>query len=395
MSQTFRRIKYNSTFVRARAANRSGFTIVELVVVVGLILLVAAISAAAVNLTINRDKVRAGARQIQSYLEGARDRAIYAKSPRGVRFLIDPTNDRTVTSMSFIQQSDNWTSGYIELWKTAPSSTEVTQVRGFDNLTNSPYPLTNWQDLYNRGLLVDGARIKIPNTPSGTWYTIKNTVSLQTTASAPGSGGPNPPILYLTSPYQTAATNLDPASNLAFLDGGPHTYALELPPTLLPNTDAVLLPKGTVIHLDRSTTYANLEQANATSQPNRGDKLPSAWRIYSASATDPTGFDYSRQMDVMFSARGTVIGPAAQRGIIHLYLGEQKDADRDRLVYWASPATYPTQSAPEYGTLADKYARGDKVVVSIFTRTGAISTHPIASGTDPFVYAETGEVAGK
>ena len=35
------------------------------------------------------------------------------------------------------------------------------------------------------------------------------------------------------------------------------------------------------------------------------------------------------------------------------------------------------------------------MILSLFTRTGAVSTHHIYSNIDPFKYAETGEVAGK
>jgi hypothetical protein len=96
----------------------------------------------------------------------------------------------------------------------------------------------------------------------------------------------------------------------------------------------------------------------------------------------------------MFSARGVVTGSAAQRGIIHFYIGEQKDADRDRLTYWSS-TTYPTQSTWEYGTGPDGNVRGDKVILSLFTRTGAVSSHPVFTNADPFKFAETGQVAGK
>ena len=63
-------------------SSRKGFTLIELMVVVGIILLLATITLTAVNLTIDGDKIRNGARQIQSYLEGARDRAIFSKQER-------------------------------------------------------------------------------------------------------------------------------------------------------------------------------------------------------------------------------------------------------------------------------------------------------------------------
>ena len=393
----------------AKVAARSGFTLVELLVVVGLLLLLAVMTASAVNLSINNDKVRGGARQVQSYLAGARDRAIYSKQPRGVRFLLDSTNNRTVSSMVYILPTDPWTQGVIRLERNG-SGGPVTVVRGFDNDPNLSfvYP-TGWKDLYNRHLLTDGARIRIP-ADGGIWYTITNTQALAN-SSDPGVGAANyvAPRLYLTTPYAEAANNPDTTSLTAFLDGGPTTYQLELPPSVMPNQEPVVLPKGAVIHLDRCSTVRgavnHLEQADANTYAfNRGDRLPSSWKRTPSVTTpdapsgDPSGFDYTNQMDVMFSPRGIVIGPAAQRGIIHLYIGDQKDADRDR-IYWSNPSSYPTVSAPEYGVWTDPssngYERGDKVILTIFTRTGAVSTHSVFSNTDPFKFAETGEVAGK
>lgn len=381
-----------SQFNRA-ARVRAGFTLIELLVVVGLILLIAVMTASAINTTISGDKVRGGARQVQSLLAGARDRAIYSKAPRGVRFLLDSTNNRTVSSMVYIAPTDDWTQGTIQMeWYGGV----VKAVRAFDNTATSANSLvfpTGWLNLYNQGLLKNGVRIKIPDNNTGEWYTVDT--SQLANASPDGSGGPVPPrLLLLTklsiSPTQTASqSDGDPA----FQPGtGPTTYRLELPPGVLPNQEPVLLPKGCVIHLDRCTTAGNLENL-----ANHGDKLPSSWKKATTTA-DPSGFDYSSMMDVMFSPRGVVIGPAAQSGIIHLYLGEQKDADLDR-TYWTT-TTPPTNSAPEYGFWTDptaispNYERGDKIVLTIFTRTGAVSTHPIHP-TDRFKFAETGEVAGK
>jgi hypothetical protein len=275
-------------------------------------------------------------------------------------------------------------------------------VRGFDNdpVNTSAVP-TFWASLVSEGLLYNGVRIKIPNDSTGTWYTV--TTELLQYASPAGStysvGNPYyPPRLHLTVPYELSPTNINGQAVPAFISG-PTTYLLELPNSLMPNADPVLMPKGSVVHLDRCTSAGNLEQVSAGVLPNRGDKLPNAWKNSPSNplqtgGADPTGFDYTTQMDVLFSPRGVVIGPSSQRGIIHFYIADQKDADRDRQVYWAS-TSYPTASAPEYGIAYDKYERGDKVVLSLFTRTGAVSTHSIYSNSDPFQFAETGQVAGK
>lgn len=393
---------------RRALRQRAGFTLIELMVVVGLLVLIASMTVAAINVNTNNDKVRAGSRQLQSYLAGARDRAIYSKAPRGVRFLLTPTNSpsessRTVSSMVFIAPTDPWTQGTIQLERldanndgtvdnyvnSPPNNPPTVIVRGYDNDPNHPYaPQTEWASLYYQGLLSDGARIQIPAN-NGNWYTITNTKQLES-ASLPGfSGTYVPPRLELTSDYSGPRGGMtDGSSVAAFNQGsGPQTYLLELPPSVLPNQDPVLMPKGAVIHLDRCSN--SFEPATAS---GRGNKLPDFWR-HSPSTTlpvDPSGFDYTSRMDVLFSPRGVVVGQAAQRGIIHFYIADQKDADQDKLD-WASS----TASAPEFGPRSiDGYERGDKVLLSLFTRTGAISTHHVHP-TDTFKYAETGEVAGK
>ncbi len=377
---------------RPTAAIHRGFTLVEMLVVIGIVLLIAVMTASAINLTISGDKVRAASRQVQSYLAGARDRAIYSKAPRGVRFLLDPTNNRTVTSMVYIAPTDDWTQGTIQMeWD---NSGVVTVVRGFDdpanNFVTSP---TDWPSLYKQGLLKDGLRIRIPNDNTGEWYTVD-------TSLLAGGGTTNPRLL-LTTGYAKAGTTTSGPMTAAFQPGqGPSTYLLELPPSVLPNQEPVLLPKGAVIHLDRCSTagIVSLEQPSSPAPGGwvRADKLPSAWKRTTTTG-DPSGFDYTSQMDILFSPRGVVIGSSAQSGIIHFYIAEQKDADLDRQ-YWKSPSAYPTVSAPEYGTWGDAmspgYERGDKVILTLFTRTGAVSTHPVHP-TDVFKFAETGEVAGK
>jgi len=407
----------NTHTLRRTHRHSSGFTLIELMIVVALLILIASMTVSAINLNTNNDKVRAGSRQVQSYLAGARDRAIYSKAPRGVRFLLDPTNNRTVSSMVFIAPTDPWTQGTIQLerldadndndaddYTSMPANNPpAVIVRGFDNeLTSTGYYPTEWVSLYRQGMLKDGTRIRIPAN-GGAWYTVTNTAQLGS-ASATYSGGPIPPRLRLTTNYISAGDT--DGNSVAAFRSGPQTYLLELPPSILPNQDPVLMPKGAVVHLDRCSI--NVEQINAaTPASGRGNRLPDAWRRFPSTATpvpDPSGFDYPSDLDVLFSPRGIVIGQAAQRGIIHFYVCDQKDADRDRL-YWSSPPLYPTASAPEFLPWATNaadptYERGDKVLLSLFTRTGAISTHHVHPNvdviqSDRFKYAETGEVAGK
>ena len=422
---------------------RLGFTLIELLIVIGLLLLLAGMTVSAINITVDGDKVRSGARQVQSYLEGARDRAIYSKAPRGVRFLLDPTNDRTVSSLVFIGPTDNWSDGTIQLERLDDDSDNAGVadhnpdiiadstgslaliVRGFDNDTSFPSP-TGWVDLYRRRLLTNGARIRIPR-DGGTWYTVQTDLLPYADPLDPLYVGTNyPPRLKLTVAYRESPTNLNLSAVPAFNPGsGPQTYELELPPTVLPNQEPILMPKGVVIHLDRCSDNVEQQPNATTAAGNRGNKLPSGWKTQgiALAASENSGFVYRTDMDVMFSPRGVVIGSAAQRGLIHFYICDQKDADRDRLE-WNSPVFYAygpsaatTVSVPEYtlrtGGPNDGTRRGDKIITTLFTRTGAISTHqvhPDSDLTNPgytssstpalreyerFRFAETGEVAGK
>ena len=414
-----------------RPASRRAFTLIELLVVVTIILMLAAITASAVTLVIDGDKVRATARQVQSYLEGARDRAIYAKKARGVRFLLNPDNPRLVSSMIYIEQPKPWT-GFLQVERldigasfipdgSADSSPAVV-VSEPDDLSVAYVatgPKTGWKELYDRDLLVDGTLIRINNTT----YRVKMTGQYdllqyagQNFAGTPYASRPYPPKLVLTTPYKDSPTVAFSAANDVRALTTTLRYEMELPPMPLPGESPSKFPGATVIHLDRSSTLPD-------TAASRGNKLPSSWRP--ALASDPTGFIYTGPpgrlgvrrdvLDILFSPRGVVDGASASAGVVHLYVCETRDALQDQ-ADWATPQA----SVPEYGRVVrsgEFFERRESFCATIFTRTGAVSTHSIHPGEDanrngvldtgedlnfngtldqdPFRYAETGEVASR
>ncbi len=407
-----------------------GFTLIELLVVVLITLVLTAITVSVINISVDGDKVRSGARQIQSYLEGARDRAIFAKEPRGVRFLLDPTDPRTVSSLVYIAPTDPWTEGTVLLERpdgdndgnpanngdagdslnTAPYSDSpdaVWVLRGFDGDASNYTRDTGWKGLYDRGVLRDGARIQIPY-GTGAWYTI-DTRLLAMVDNPPDN---NPPVrLLLQQEYREPADT--PATSVQAFDRASPSlkYRLELLPAPMPNQEPIQLPKGVVVHLDRCSNDPD-GVVGLTRDPNlRGNRLPSTWRrsITPANAWSPS-FEYTPYCDILFSPRGSVTGFEASSGLIHLYVADQKDADRDRIDWsiqrdpadatpWSAPEMLPGLTASD---AAEAYQRSDKVIVSLFTRTGAITTNPIyvnENGNEVagerFRYSETGEVAGR
>lgn len=423
----------NSEQQKARpSVTARGFTLIEMLVVITIILILAAVTVSTINVTISGDKVRAGARQVQSYLEGARDRAIFAKEPRGVRFLLDPTDPRTVSSLIYIAPTDPWTDGTVLLerpdgdsdgnpanngdsddplfslpYTSSPNGVWV--LRGFDGDSSQYTKDTGWKELYDRGVLRTGNRIQIPY-GTGSWYTIDTRLLAQ----ADISDG-NPPVRLLLQEEYREPADTDSSTVQAFMRASPSLkYRLELLPAPMPNQEPIQLPKGAVVHLDRCSSFPDDPPTGMPTAlpPTRGNRLPSSWKfpITPANGWSPN-FAYTPYCDIMFSPRGTVTGPEASTGLIHLYVADQKDADRDRVDWSLNPsgmASGVTWSAPEVNaglTLSDSavpYVRGDKVIVSVFTRTGAITVNPIFTNPDGsdniaqrFKYSETGEVAGK
>ena len=382
--------------------NRRGYTLVELLIVITIILILMSMTLATVNYARTGDKVSSAARQVQSFIAGARSRAMYADEVRGVRLFIEQNlggsaaASRTVTTMAYIAPGGTWASpkdsAEIQIERpdyngdgdyNDPGEDLATLVRGFNN--------PGWWNLKRRGLLVDGMRIRIP-AQTGNWYPI----SLGTDASNPTlvltSPPPDEQLLQLQIPFNGGVQSSQHVV-------GTYTYEIELPTRLLPQ-DPSILPDKTVIDLD-------------------GSQVPASWR-----PTPATGGVYFGYMDILFSPRGNIVGDAAGAGLLHLYVCDAEDAlflkeqwvnygsnsvgGLDSLVAAGTPFIPVEELTGQFGvgTAAEPYLVKDRRVVSIFTQTGVISVNKVAGFTgfpngspaegladDPFYFAETGEVA--
>ena len=411
---------------------RSGFTLVELLIVITIMLLLLSMTVMSVNFLQDSDRVSGAARQVQSFLAGARDRALYNKRPIGVRFYLDSDagtqytgngERRTVSAMAYIDLGEMWNDGAIQLRRLdrnfdgrtdQPSGsfgdvdvngdgTIDVDVNG-DSVADDPSQIwmvagqkaNKWWELKRRGLLVDGVRIRIPAGSQGTWYPV-DTRYLDVT-SAPTAVQ----FLVLQVPYADPGDG-DKRNSVAFGGTGPDTYELELPPKLMPLAPS-LLPDDVVIDLD-------------------GSRLPSSWR-----PSAQNGGNFSQYMDVVFSPKGNVIGAAAASGLVHLYVCDRKDATSLKDLYIDSlhvnrpnaigifnaqmaaggsfvPADEidPTATSWVAGLAGEEpYICAERRLVSLFTQTGAITVHQVNPGglsstnglaVDPFLFAETGAEA--
>lgn len=255
---------------------RSGFTLIELIVALSIFLILSVMTITMVNISTDAERISSAARQVQSYVLGARDRAIHAGEPRGVRFVLDPNDSTSVNSLLYIGSPEKFRTGLVTV--------------GGQNLLpahDSAYFLVpdattsaRWERLYQQRLLVDYAPIWLGANK------LYNTVRRITD----GSGN----FLRWRLGRPMAG-----ASDAA---GSTVEYALQLQPAVLPNQEPRLLPRGIVIDLDQS-------------------QLPNAWS---------SGGSYSG-MDVLFSPRGTITGRLAAAGAIRLVLADIVDVERGLL----------------------------------------------------------------
>ncbi len=337
-------------YVRANRLHRSAFTLIELLVVILLVLIVTTITVVSVNFSNNADRMRAGARQMQSLIGGARDRAIYAKEIRGLRLLLDPNDNHAVSAVQYIGSPERETQGTI----TFDSTGSI--VTGFSGTTR-------WRVLKNRGFLKVGSRIQIPR-DTGTWYTV---AAISSTMEM----------------LQLNRANRDLAGSSAQVN-----YALELAPGILGDSQPVQFPRGVVIDLD-------------------GSQVPATWRPITFPGS------YSVQMDILFTPRGTIVGDCASLGMVHLHFADSGDVVKWQQIAGRSSANYtslPFVPADDPGSTTLVVAR-DRILVTLATRTGNATVHhvdvtntvvtptsPIENqklADDPFRFAETGEVANK
>ena len=441
-------------FHTASKQHHCGFTLVEMLVVIAIVVLLMAITVTSVNFQLDAERVRSGARQIQSTLSGARDRAIYARERRGVRLLIDaaPTGTfdadgkpimrprRTVSSMIYIQPAPPFP------WEGEATLIDIERQDGTLNFNyhnngdgepdlnfdvdgdgtddeaavtilhavgrdadgdGNPDEAPGWWFLKKRKLLGQRARMRIP-AEGGDWYEVDTSLIDDSTA--------NPPLhqyLILTVPYRDPAP-ADADEAVVVFPGV--TYQLELPPIPM-GEDPMHLPDGVVVDLDAS-------------------KVPDFWRPSVAQdASDPDYYfdPYSPFMDIMFSPRGTVTASAAVEGKINLYVAELEAVNRItvdmedglaskrlpiELAPWPSGRDGEVQAPGNFSLMvpaddvvvdADGNTEpiGDRKVVTLFTRTGAIITSDVDGrdyggagnnpnfADDPYFFAETGEVTGQ
>jgi prepilin-type N-terminal cleavage/methylation domain-containing protein len=92
---------------------RPGFTLVEMLVVIGLILVLATLTVAFAPRFLEREKVTKGIDQLQGWFLIAKQRAKSDRTPTGIRLQRDPKNASLVRDLQYIQQPDHFSGGVL------------------------------------------------------------------------------------------------------------------------------------------------------------------------------------------------------------------------------------------------------------------------------------------
>jgi prepilin-type N-terminal cleavage/methylation domain-containing protein len=358
--------------VRLKSRSQSGicgrlaFTLVEMLVVIAIMLALTTITIVSVNFSIYGDRVRAGARQIQSAIAGARDRAIYAKNIRGIRLIRDPNDNHCVSAIQYIGAPSKVSIGTLTLnadLSASPTFPPATPNDGtyLDGTTNL------FQTLKNQGLVKAGSRIQIPK-ETGRWYTIASIFA--------GPAGND--RIVLAQKYSNFIDPTKAGSNYQRTYNN-LSYQLELQPQPLPDSPPVQLPRGVVIDLD-------------------GSQVPATWR--------PSSFGgaYSNQMDILFSAKGLPVGDVVTLGMVHLHIADAGDVIKWQQLAGRSTLSYALSNLPLVPAEDPTIVTRDRILITLATRTGNASVHQVNVtnvdgfpnfADDPFYFAETGGVASK
>lgn len=84
-------------------AKRDGATLLELLVVIGIMLALAALSAAILPALRQKNNSAKAAAQVQGFLSISKQQSIRDRAPRGIRLIPDPTNPALIRSLQYIE----------------------------------------------------------------------------------------------------------------------------------------------------------------------------------------------------------------------------------------------------------------------------------------------------
>jgi prepilin-type N-terminal cleavage/methylation domain-containing protein len=318
---------------------RAGFTLIEMLVVLAIILVLAGLSVALIPTVGEKQRVADGASQLQSWLAYARQLARRDQRPTGIRLLpLSPPglpnqpNFILCRQVQYVQQPDPFSGGYVGL------AVQKNQ-QGTSTATVVPMPGQPSPDFFGG----------FGGFPQDAW------------AVQPGdyleiSGSSN--LFRIQALLPSNRKNQLTCEQL-LVDGQPVTtipptpdYRIIRQPRPKAGEAVLNLPDGVAIDLTTNGPY-----------PFYGNPLP--WTVIPV------------QVDILFAPDGAVFNSTSGNDVIQLWL---RDTGED-LVGPAPQPRAPWSGTPPYGPYT--VFNGEQALVTIYVRTGMIAGNRIDPTPDP------------
>jgi prepilin-type N-terminal cleavage/methylation domain-containing protein len=332
-------------YQRSRLSPRPAFTLVELVVVIGIVLVLAALTIMIFPRLQDSTRVAKGADVVQGQVFLAKQLALRDGLPRGVRLIQDPS-DNLVHSLQIIEQPMPYLTGQvtgISAFPPPPGQTSWLVQFGQDPKTGV------WPDFSN-GVVQGGDYLDMH--AGGDSYTTSLPHAMHVI-----TGVINPTYIPGATPtYPTLSIAFDNSPNSTWnpTTGAtamtfPCLYQIVRQPRPMVGVNAVTLPTDVVVDCPL-----------APSHPALGTSL---------------GLPSSGNQDILFDPSGKVLGSAGTNGKVVLWVYD-----------WTTGNGVPAGTQP---------GAPEQTLVAVFTRTGNIVAQPVnVSGTDPYANVKDGATSG-
>ena len=380
---------------------RAGMTLVELLTVLGIMILLAAIAIPTILSVIRGDRLRDASGSVQGFLTAARERAALDNRPRGIRLIPDADNPELVRQIIFIREADPIAPGgslnggaVVSNYLTAPPNPPILPAGG--PLYNSMTPTVSYYDTVEVPYDLQFVNAMVQSLPRGIVQLSRyNTgpVSVVRGVLRVGSSGPfrsfsyfpdtpamnsrtyyiNRTLLVLDEPLPTPIPGFDNGNLL----GSGVGVEISRPPVPLEGVEPLVLPTGIVIDLGQlPTPPASIPSSGATLSIDLSTQrltrlTPRMSQITVYSAATPIDFGY----DIMFSPQRNVIGPAAIDERIVLWLRDESSVLVDRRLVSNNPDLYRKE--------LQSTSSASNSLVALMTRTGVMGTYkPVLQDVD-------------